>query len=193
VVIVRHGQTPWSLQGRHTGRTDVDLTELGERQARAAGELVRTVIGGRPPARVLSSPWRRAMHTARLAGFSPDELTEDAAEWDYGELEGLTSAEIEQTYPSWSIWSGPVPGGESAEQVSTRIDRLLAGIAALAEPVLIFSHGHTSRCIAARWLGEPITSGRHYRLDTGAVSTLGFEHDRPVILQWNLDKAVTPG
>lgn len=195
LVIVRHGETEWSRTGQHTGRTDIALTEHGEQQARAAGPLIAAVLGDRRPQLVLSSPLQRASRTAELAGYPPDELTIDAAEWDYGQLEGLRSAEIVQRYPDWSIWDGPVPGGEDAEQVTVRIDRLLDRVRA-ADPlragsVLIFSHGHASRCVAARWLAEPVTAGQHFRLDTGAVSSLGYEHGRPVILHWNLDKAVT--
>lgn len=192
LILIRHGQTDWSRTGKHTGRTDVPLTETGERQARDAGELVRTLLGGLPPGRVLSSPRQRAVRTAELAGFTPDLLTEDAAEWDYGDLEGLTSEQISLRYPGWSIWSGPVPAGEDAAAVSARIDRLLSTASSEPDgPVLIFSHGHASRCIAARWLAEPVTGGQHYRLDTGAVSALGYEHGRPVILRWNLDNSVT--
>jgi broad specificity phosphatase PhoE len=187
LVVVRHGQTEWSRTGQHTGRTDLPLTPTGEQQARAAGATVRAVLAGQPPALVLSSPRQRAWHTAELAGYPPDELTEDAAEWDYGELEGLTSAEIAERYPDWSIWTGPVPGGEDSEQVSARIDRLLHRAAAADGPVLVFSHGHASRCLAARWLAEPVGSGQYYRLDTGGLGTLGYEHHRPIILQWNLD------
>jgi len=187
LVIVRHGQTEWSRTGQHTGRTDLPLTPTGEQQARAVGATVRAVLADQPPALVLSSPRQRARHTAELAGYPPDELTEDAAEWDYGELEGLTSAQINQRYPDWSIWTGPVPGGEDGEQVRVRIDRLLGRAAAANGPVLVFSHGHASRVMAARWLAEPVSSGQHYRLDTGGLGTLGYEHHRPVILQWNLD------
>jgi broad specificity phosphatase PhoE len=195
LVIVRHGETEWSRTGKHTGRTDVALTDNGERQARAAGALIAAVLGGQRPQLVLSSPRQRASRTAELAGYPPDELTADAAEWDYGQLEGLLRSEITQRYPDWSIWAGPVPGGEDAEAVTVRIDRLLARVRAAdplrAGPVLVFSHGHASRCIAARWLDEPVTAGQHFRLDTGAVSSLGYEHGRPVILHWNLDKTVT--
>lgn len=193
LVVVRHGETEWSRTGRHTGRTDVALTAIGEQQARVAGCLVRAVLGELAPALVLSSPRQRACRTAELAGYRVDELTEDAAEWDYGQLEGLTSAEIDRRFPDWSIWTGPVPGGEDAAAVTARIDRLLARTAAVDGPVLLFSHGHASRCVAARWLAEPVTSGRHYRLDTGAVCALGFEHGRPVILRWNLDKSIAGG
>ena len=187
LVVIRHGQTAWSRTGQHTGRTDLPLTPTGEQQARAVGATIHAVLGDQPPALVLSSPRQRAWRTAELAGYPPDELTEDAAEWDYGELEGLTSAEIAERYPDWSIWTGPVPGGEDGEQVSARIDRLLHRAAAVNGPVLVFSHGHASRCLAARWLAEPVGSGQHYLLDTGGLGTLGYEHHRPVILQWNLD------
>ena len=187
LVVVRHGETEWSRSGRHTGRSDLPLTAAGERQAIATGAVLRAVLNNQPPALVISSPRQRACHTAELAGYPPDELTEDAAEWDYGDLEGLTSAEIGEQYPHWSIWTGPVPGGEDGAAVSARIDRLLQRVAEAGSPVLVFSHGHASRCLAARWLREPVRSGRHYRLDTGGIGTLGFEHDWPVIVQWNID------
>lgn len=193
VVIVRHGETEWSRTGRHTGRTDVELTRIGEDQARIAGRLIRAVLRGPTPPLVISSPRIRARRTAELAGFLPERITEDAAEWDYGTLEGLTSTEIAQTYPGWTIWSGPIPGGETAAAISIRIDRLLEQARASSRPAIIFSHGHASRCIAARWLDEPVTHGRHFRLDTGAVSALGYEHGRPAMLRWNLDESVVEG
>jgi broad specificity phosphatase PhoE len=189
VVLVRHGETEWSRNGQHTGRTDVDLTAAGVEQARATTALIRTVLGGEDPVRVISSPRRRALRTAELAGYRPDEVTEAAAEWDYGTLEGLTSDQIAQRYPDWSIWSGPVPGGEDAAAVSARFDNLLDEISVYRDlgTTLVFSHGHAIRCLAARWLREPITAGRNYALATGAVSALGLEHGRPVIVRWNLD------
>lgn len=189
LVIVRHGQTEWSATGKHTGRTDVPLTEVGEEQARQAGRIARALLAGRTATTVISSPRQRALRTAELSGFQPSEVSEDAAEWDYGKLEGLTSAEIGQEYPGWTIWSGPVPGGESPEQVSARADAVLARRVP-QETMIVFSHGHFSRCLAARWLGEPVTSGRFLRLDTGAVSSLGFEHGEPVLLHWNIDSQV---
>ena len=196
LVLVRHGETEWSRTGRHTGRTDVALTERGELQARAAGQLIREVLGSARPALVLSSPRQRAWRTAELAGFAPDELTEDAAEWDYGNLEGLTTEEIRCRWPDWSVWSGPTPGGEDAAAVTARFDRLLSRIAGrfeagrLSGPVLVFSHGHAIRCLAARWLGDPVTAGRQFWLGTGAVCSLGFEHRCPAMLQWNIGGAV---
>jgi probable phosphoglycerate mutase len=192
LILIRHGETEWSRSGQHTGLTDIPLTDEGERQARVSGELVRAVLGPTTPALVVSSNLQRAWRTAELAGFPPDERTEEAAEWDYGQLEGLTTPQIQQDYPDWSIWSGPIPGGEDAAAVTSRLDGLLNRIGASrpSGPVLIFTHGHASRCLAARWLGEPVTAGRHYWLSTGAVSSLGYEHERPVLLRWNVDSSL---
>jgi broad specificity phosphatase PhoE len=192
IVLVRHGETEWSRSGQHTGRTDIPLTAAGEDQARSAGDMVRLLLAGQGPALVVSSPRRRALRTAELAGFVPTEVTEDVGEWDYGSYEGLTSAQIHEQDPGWSIWSKPVPNGETAEQITARLDRLLTVAKQQSQvgPVVIFSHGHASRCLAARWLDEPVAAGRHYWLGTGAVSSLGYEHSRTVILHWNLDRSV---
>lgn len=192
VIVIRHGETEWSRSGRHTGSTDLPLTEAGCEQARYAGGIVRTLLGGRPVGAVISSPRQRALKTAELAGFAVTEVSADAREWDYGAYEGLTSPQIRERDPDWRIWDGATPGGETAEDVRARVDRLLAAVQQMAAngSVLIFSHGHASRCIAARWLGEPIQSGRHYRLGTGAVCGLDFEHAAPVILHWNLDQSI---
>jgi probable phosphoglycerate mutase len=192
IILIRHGETEWSKSGRHTGHTDIELTETGVEQARTAGRLVRALLGSAAPAMIVSSPRQRALRTAELAGFTPDLVTEAAAEWNYGDLEGLTSPEIQQDLPGWSIWAGPVPGGEDAGAVTTRIDGLLDHVRSATGPgpALIFSHGHASRCVAARWLGEPVTAGQHYSLGTGAVSSLGYENRRPVLLHWNLDQSV---
>lgn len=191
VVLVRHGETEWSSRGRHTSRTDLHLTRAGEGQAVVAGLLIRRVLGDASPTLVVSSPSVRAVRTAELAGYPPTLVTADAAEWDYGDLEGETSPEIRQRMPGWTIWQGPVPNGESSDQVSERIDRLLARIRGeSAGPVLVFSHGHASRCLAARWLGLPVGSGRLLTLSTGAVSALGYEHDEPVVQRWNVDRAL---
>ncbi len=196
LVLVRHGETEWSRSGQHTGNSDIALTEFGEQQARAAGPLIRAVLGPTEPALVLSSPRQRAWRTAELAGFQAHEQVADAAEWDYGDLEGLTSAQIRRQWPNWTVWSGPIPGGEDAAAVSARFDRLLATITARLEssgqagPVVVFSHGHAIRCLAARWLDQPIASGRQFWLGTGAVCSLGYEHGRPVVLRWNLDSTL---
>ena len=197
LVLIRHGETEWSRSGQHTGKTDIPLTEFGERQARAAGPLIRGVLGPREPVLVFSSPRQRAWRTAELAGFAAEETDEDAAEWDYGDLEGLTTPEIRKQWPDWSVWSGPVPGGEDAAAVSTRFDRLLGTVTdrlaatGRSGPVLVFSHGHAIRCLAARWLGDPVTSGRQFWLGTGAVCSLGYEHGRPVVLRWNVDTSLS--
>lgn len=185
LVIVRHGETEWSRSGRHTGRTDLPLTEAGEQQARQAGRLLPELLPDTGRITVVSSPRIRAVRTAELAGYPPDEFTEDAAEWDYGELEGLTTAQICTRFPGWTIWSGPVPGGETGAAVAARADRLL-GRRAAGQTLLVFSHGHFSRCLAARWLGQPAEFGRFLRLDTATVSSLGYEHGNPVVLHWNL-------
>ncbi|WP_347343569.1 histidine phosphatase family protein [Jatrophihabitans telluris] len=190
LILVRHGETEWSKSGQHTGRTDIPLTPAGEAQARAAGSVLQHLLDGRAPVLVISSPRRRALRTAELAGFPAQRITEDVAEWDYGDFEGLTTPQIQHERPGWSIWQGPVPGGEDAAAVTARLDRVLASVSSLRSegPVVVFSHGHASRCLAARWLGEPVTDGRQYWLGTGAVSSLGYEHGRPVILHWNIPR-----
>ncbi|HEX2901994.1 MAG TPA: histidine phosphatase family protein [Jatrophihabitans sp.] len=189
LIIVRHGETEWSATGKHTGRTDVPLTPAGEEQARQAGRIARALLGDRVPSEVVCSPRSRALRTAELAGFTPTEITEDAAEWDYGALEGRTSPEIRQDQPGWTIWSGEVPGGETGAQVGARADAVLAR----RDPggtLVVFSHGHFSRCLAARWLGGPVNYGRFLRLGTGAVNSLGFEHGEPVLVYWNVDDRI---
>jgi len=189
LVLVRHGETDWSRTGKHTGRCDIALTDTGETQAQQAGRLLAALLPDRSRLTVVSSPRSRALRTAELAGYPPAEVTEDAAEWDYGELEGRTSTEIAARYPDWTIWSGPVPGGETAAQVSARADRLLSR----RQPdrtLVVFSHGHFSRCLAARWLGEPVGFGRSLQLDTAAVCSLDFEHGNPAIVRWNVSPAL---
>ena len=181
VWLVRHGETEWSRDGRHTSTTDLPLTPDGERVA--AG--VRDRLDDDRFALVLTSPRLRARETARLAGHGEAEVDDDLAEWDYGDLEGETSEEIRTTYPGWTIWQGPVPGGESAAEVSARLDRVVARCRAAGGRVLVFGHGHSLRALTARWLGLPVTDGRHFRLDTATVSVLGYERETPVVLRWN--------
>ena len=181
VVLVRHGETEWSRTGRHTGRTDLPLTENGERQARAVGEALR----GREFALVVSSPLLRARETARLAGFEP-ELRDDLAEWDYGEYDGLTTPQIREQVPDWTIWGYGAVGGESVEQVAARADRVVAELLAVDGDVLVFSHGHFLRVLTARWLGLGAAEGRLFALDSGTLGTLGFERDQRVIRSWNV-------
>ncbi|HET9084258.1 MAG TPA: histidine phosphatase family protein [Candidatus Limnocylindrales bacterium] len=179
--LVRHGETEWSRSGRHTGRTDVPLTDVGRRQAEAIGERLRD----RHFALVLTSPSSRAAETARLAGFQDAEPTPDLMEWDYGEFEGRTTAEIREMLPGWSIWHGPWPAGETPEQVSERVDRVIARCLAAEGDSLLFAHGHVLRVLAARWLGESARAGAHYALGTATLSVLGWEHGTRVIEQWN--------
>jgi probable phosphoglycerate mutase len=134
---------------------------------------------------VLTSPRERARETARLAGHGEAAEDADLAEWDYGKLEGLTTQEIRETYPGWSIWSGPVPGGESADQVSDRLDRVVARCREVTGRALLFGHGHALRALAARWLELPVADGQHLKLDTATVSVLGWERETPVVLRWN--------
>jgi probable phosphoglycerate mutase len=183
IVLVRHGQTEWSAAGRHTSYTDLELTAEGERQARAAGER----LAGRAFAAVLSSPRRRALRTAELAGLKVTEVTEDLAEWNYGEYEGITTATIRESDPFWSLWTDGAPGGESPDQVAARIDRVLArATELLAEgDVALIAHGHSLRVTGARWIGLPAGGGGKLALGTATLSTLGFEHGNRVIDSWN--------
>ena len=181
VVVVRHGETEWSRTGRHTGRSDIPLTENGERQARAVGEALR----GREFALVVSSPLIRARETARLAGFEP-ELRDDLAEWDYGEYDGLTTPQIREQVPDWTIWGYGAVGGESVEQLAARADCVVAELLAVDGDVLVFSHGHFLRVLTARWLELGADDGRLFALDSGTLSTLGFEREQRVIRNWNV-------
>lgn len=182
--LVRHGETEWSAAGKHTSTTDLPLTDAGERQARALAPL----LAGLAPSLVLCSPRRRAVDTARLAGLTVEETSEDLVEWAYGRYEGRTTHEIRTEHPGWSIWADGVPDGESHEQVTTRADRVL-GRAALAlddGPVVLVGHGHFSRVLGARWLGLPAAGGAHLLLGTAAPSILGAQYGAPAIKRWNL-------
>jgi probable phosphoglycerate mutase len=179
--IVRHGETEWSRAGRHTSVTELPLTAEGERVAR----LLRERLDGVDFDLVLTSPRERARRTAELAGFPDAHLEGDLAEWAYGDYEGVTTATIRETVPGWTVWTHPCPGGETADQVGTRLDRVIAKARARGGRVLVFGHGHASRVLAARWLDQPPTDGRFFRLDTATVSVLGYEHDFPVVARWN--------
>ncbi|GIE31292.1 phosphoglycerate mutase [Actinoplanes italicus] len=184
IVLIRHGQTEWSARGRHTSYTDLPLTSEGERQARSAGER----IAGREFAAVLSSPRERARRTAELAGLTVTEVTDDLAEWNYGEYEGITTPEIRSGRPGWSLWTDGCPGGESPEQVGARLDRVLARAREMLTrgDVAMIAHGHCLRVAGARWIGLPPAVGGLLRLDTATYSALGFEHDvDPVLASWN--------
>lgn len=177
--LVRHGETEWSASGRHTSRTDIDLTPLGEEQARNL-----SVRLDHPFATVRCSPRLRARRTAELAGLTVTEFDDDLAEWDYGDFEGLTSAEIHQLRPDWSLWTDGGPGGESPSDVERRIDRLLGTLRGEGDTLYI-AHGHILRVVAARWLGLDVTASALLALDPARICELGFEHDRHVIRLWN--------
>jgi probable phosphoglycerate mutase len=180
--LVRHGETEWARLGRHTGRTDVPLTDLGRAQAMALGRR----LAGHAFSLVLTSPLTRAAETTAIAGFGDVAIAEpDLQEWDYGTLEGRLTPDIRQAYPGWTIWRGPWPGGETIDEVGARADRVLARVAAVQGDALLVAHGHLLRVLAARWLDLPPTSGGMFALGTATVSVLGHEHDSPAIEIWN--------
>jgi broad specificity phosphatase PhoE len=186
VWLVRHGETEWARLGRHTGRTDIPLTDAGRSQAETLGRR----LAGHPFALVLTSPLTRATETARLAGLGDRaEPDPDLMEWDYGALEGRLTADIREEFPDWSIWTGPWPGAETIEQVGARADRVIARCLApgVDGDTLLFSHGHLLRVLGARWLGLAPASGGSFALSTATISILGWDRDRPVIETWNED------
>jgi probable phosphoglycerate mutase len=184
--VIRHGETDWSKSGRHTGRTEVPLSPQGEQNARR----LAGVLGAVRFSLVLTSPRGRALRTCELAGLGGSAAKDpDLAEWDYGDYEGLTSAEILKARPGWELFRDGCPGGESPEQVSARADRLIARIASVAGDAALFSHGHFGRALAARWAGLPVVDGQVLLLDTASYGVLAFEHGSPrapVIARWNL-------
>jgi broad specificity phosphatase PhoE len=179
--LVRHGETEWSRDGRHTSVTDLPLTDEGERIAKGLPDL----LGRTEFARVLTSPRTRARRTAELAGYSNAEVDEDLVEWAYGEYEGITTPTIRETVPGWTVWTHPVLGGEMAAEVGARVDRVIATARATEGRTLVFAHGHLLRVLTARWLGLPPEDGRLFRLDTATCSVLGYERESPVLLRWN--------
>lgn len=181
--LIRHGQTEWSRDGKHTGRTDIPLTGKGEREACALAPWLADLN----PALVLSSPLERARRTAELAGLTVDAIDDDLAEWDYGDYEGRTSDEISQTNPGWTIFTGGAPNGEQAADVRVRADRVLTRAAAALPrgPVVLVAHGHISRVLGARWIGLPVSGGAHLLLSEAAPCVLGAEKGVPVINSWN--------
>ncbi len=190
LILLRHGETEWSLAGRHTGRTDIPLTPRGE----AAAAALAPLLAKRHIVAAFSSPAQRAVRTAELAGLTGATPDPDLWEWDYGGYEGLTTAQIQEQRPGWSLWrDGVIPGdaahpGETVEQVGARVDRVLGRVLPLLAggDVALVAHGHVLRVLTARYLRLPPDDGRLFRLDTGTVSTLGTEHDEPVILSWNV-------
>jgi broad specificity phosphatase PhoE len=210
LILLRHGQTEWSAAGKHTGRTDIPLTPAGEAGAsRLAPLLAARAANGHPVAAVLTSPAKRAVRTAELAGLGgpsapsapggaaaavKPETDPDLWEWDYGGYEGKTTPEIRASHPGWYLWTdGVIPGdaahpGETVDHVGERTDRVLARARRLlpSGDVILVAHGHVLRVLTARYLGLGPDEGRLFRLDTGTISTLGTEHDEPVIVTWNV-------
>jgi broad specificity phosphatase PhoE len=181
-VLVRHGETEWSLSGQHTSRTDVELTENGRRRA---AEIAAQLAGHSFPV-VLCSPLLRARQTCELAGFSDvAEIVDELREWDYGEYEGLTTPQIRERNPSWWLWRDGCPGGESPAHIGSRADQVLKRIREAEGDVLAFAHGHILRVIGARWTGAEVAFGARLALSAGAVCVLGFERDTEVLSRWN--------
>lgn len=182
IYIARHGATEWSKSGQHTSRTDLSLLPEGEEQARA----MRGKLAGVEFALVLCSPLRRALQTCAEAGFGNDaEITEDLMEWDYGDYEGLTTPQIRETAPSWSLWRDGCPGGEYPSQIGARVDRVLERFSAVDGNGLAFAHGHVLRVLTARWLEMEVGAGSRFKLDAGSLGILGHERDTAVIERWS--------
>jgi len=184
VLLIRHGETEWSLNRRHTGTTDIPLTENGRHVAR----LLQPVLADHTFRLVLTSPMRRAKETCELAGLSGQaEIDPDLMEWNYGEYEGLTPKEIHAKRPGWMIFTDGAPGGEAPDQVQVRIDRVITRIRAVADKgnVAVFSHGHLIRAFAARWLGFQVSGGQHFLLEPATINVMSYYRDVPAIEHWN--------
>jgi broad specificity phosphatase PhoE len=181
-VLVRHGETEWSRDGRHTGRTDIPLTDEGRRQA----ARLRDALGAWRFERVLASPLSRALDTCRLAGFGERaELSDALLEWDYGAYEGLTTPEIRELRPGWNLWRDGCPGGETAADVGARVDSLVSELQASEADVAVFAHGHVLRVLAALWVELPPETGARLWLATATISIVGFERETAAMRRWN--------
>jgi probable phosphoglycerate mutase len=182
VYLVRHGATEWSESGKHTGRTNVPLTDMGRAQAAAVADL----LAGRVFAEVLVSPLDRALETCEIAGYGDRAtVTDDLCEWDYGDFEGRTTPEIREHVPGWTVWTGDLPNGESIEQVAARADRVIERALAAEGDVALFAHGHILRVLTARWCELIPQEGRRFMLQTGTLGVLGWEHEYRGIRGWN--------
>jgi broad specificity phosphatase PhoE len=182
IVLIRHGETEWSLSGQHTGITDIPLTENG----RTVAKRLAAVLSKLTFAKVLTSPLCRARETCELAGLGERaEIDRDLMEWNYGEYEGLTSKQIQAVAPGWMLFRDGCPGGESPEQISVRVDREIARISSVDGHVALFAHGHVFRVLVARWIGLPAVAGCHFLLDTSTVSVLSHYQDIPAVRRWN--------
>ncbi|WP_424534885.1 histidine phosphatase family protein [Sphaerisporangium viridialbum] len=194
LILLRHGETEWSRDGRHTGRTDLPLTPKGEEQARALAPALKD----KSFSLVLVSPALRARSTAELAGITEYELDANLWEWDYGGYEGITTPDIRKRRPGWYLWrDGVIPGdaehpGETIEQVAERADKVIARVLRAEGTVVLVSHGHFLRVLTARWLGLPPQDGRCFKLDTGTISVLGFEHEEHAVARWNAPVSEPP-
>ena len=187
-MLVRHGETTWSASGRHTGRTDVGLTDAGREQARS----LRAALARWDFALALTSPLTRASETARLVGVAPVEVEERLVEWDYGAYEGITTPQIRETVPGWTVWTHPVPNGEDLAAVGARVDGVLERLRAADGHVLLVAHGHLLRALAARWLGLPARHGAQLVLGTATLSVLGHDHEAPALERWNVPPEAAP-
>lgn len=180
--LIRHGETEWSASGKHTSRSDIPLTARGQRAAQAIGQY----LAGQEFSLILTSPRQRALETCRIAGYSTHAIVDNnLAEWDYGNYEGRTTAEIRSEVAGWTIWRASVPGGESIEQVAGRAESIVKQAECAGGRIALFSHAHFLRVLAATWIGLPPRSGSLFALDTGSVSALGFEREAKVIQMWN--------
>jgi len=183
IFLIRHGETAWSLSGQHTGISDIPLTENGRRIA----SRWKPVLARRSFDLVLTSPLQRARETCELAGLAAHaQIDPDLTEWNYGEYEGLTPAQIHERFPGWLLFRDGAPGGESAEQVGARVDHVIAKVRAASGNAALFAHGHILRVFGARWLGLPASSGRHFLLDTATVSVLSTYRGFPALKHWNV-------
>ena len=182
VFLVRHGETEWSLNGRHTGITDIPLTEHG----RQVAELLRPILMKQSFTLALTSPLQRARETCRLAGFeNMASLEPDLVEWNYGQYEGLTPAQIHATVPGWLLFRDGAPGGEQPVEIGARVDRVIAKARAVTGDAILFAHGHVLRVFAARWLGFPPGEGQHFLLETATLNILSYYRGSPAIKRWN--------
>jgi probable phosphoglycerate mutase len=190
IFLIRHGETAWTLSGQHTGVTDIPLTENG----RAAAAELRGVLTRIDFGLVLTSPLRRARETCELAGFAGRcEADRDLVEWNYGEYEGLTSAQIQANAPGWMLFEDGCPGGETAGEVASRTDRVIARLRGLEMDVVLFAHGHVLRAFVARWLGLAVSAGSHFLLDPATVSVVSDYHGAPAVKRWNAPLLDGPG
>jgi probable phosphoglycerate mutase len=186
ILLVRHGQTEWSLSGRHTGRTDIPLTDEGRRTAvLLGGRLAGAPWKGLRGVEVRTSPLRRAADTCHEAGFAGAKEWDALLEWDYGDYEGRTPAELQELRPGWNVWRDGVPNGESPGDVAARADEVVAWARSAPRDVLVFAHGHVLRALGARWLGLPPSFGASLRLDPASLSVLGWAYGEPAIERWN--------